>query len=174
MNIHCKHFFHFFTLSRSFLSILLFVCAFPLAAGQGPELHPFVSGSLQQIVESHNGRPFILVMWSPECSSCRKELDMLTSLCREHPKLDVILVATDEEPDPESISRILREEDLSELESWYFAGPNSRKMRYEIDSSWYGEIPRTYLYGPDHERIAVSGLLKSEQLKDWISSAIPD
>lgn len=99
---------------------------------------------------------------------------MLTSIREQHPGLDVILVATDEEPDPEGIGRFIREHRLGDLETWYFAGRNARKIRYEIDASWYGEIPRTYLYGPDHQRIAVSGLLKSEQLRDWIASTGSD
>ncbi|MCI0667502.1 MAG: hypothetical protein L0Y43_05560 [Methylococcaceae bacterium] len=138
-------------------------------AGQVGKLNPFVSGSLQQITDARAGRPFLLVMWSPECASCRKELEMLAAIRQKEPGIDIVMVATDEEANPGDLGRFLVENRLDDLESWYFSEANSKKLRFEVDSTWYGEIPRTYLYAADHQRVGISGLLKPEQLDAWLT-----
>jgi thiol-disulfide isomerase/thioredoxin len=35
---------------------------------------PFVSGSLQQIVEAQRGKPFVLMFWSLDCTHCQHDL----------------------------------------------------------------------------------------------------
>ncbi|MGH8550968.1 MAG: TlpA family protein disulfide reductase [Methylococcales bacterium] len=145
-----------------------------VVAGQSEKLNPFVSGSLQQIVNSREGRPFLLVLWSPECASCRKELELLAAIRQKEPMIDIVMVATDEEADPEYLGRFLVENRLDDMESWYFSESNSKKLRYEVDSAWYGEIPRTYFYASDHQRVGISGLLKAEQIDAWLSMTSPE
>lgn len=160
----------------SYRVVLILICfsASLVVAGQGGKLNPFVSGSLQQIVDARKGQPFLLVMWSPDCASCRKELGMLAAIRKKEPAIDIVMIATDEEANPEDLSRFLVENRLDDIESWYFSGSNSKKLRYEVDSGWYGEIPRTYFYSADHERVGVSGLLKPAQLDTWLSMAAAD
>src|SRR5690242_2613981 len=69
-------------------------------------IRPFIQGSLAQVLAQREGKPFILVLWSLECQYCPTELKMLSELKRAHPKLDVVLVATDEVSDaPQLLSR---------------------------------------------------------------------
>ena len=132
---------------------------------------PFVSGSLEKIVASRQGRPFMLVMWSRECASCMKELAMLAESRLENPALDIVTIATDQVVDPQSLGRLLQSYRLEGVDSWYFSESDSNRLRYEVDSAWYGEIPRTYLYDEHHARVAVSGVLKPEQLQAWMAVA---
>ena len=96
---------------------------------------------------------------------------MLAEFREKNPALDMVMIATDEVLDPQSLGRFLRSHGLEGVDSWYFSESDSNKLRYEVDSTWYGEIPRTYLYDERHARVAVSGLLKPKQLQAWIAVA---
>lgn len=137
------------------------------------ELAPksFRSGSLATIQAAREGEPFVLNLWSINCSPCRAEMDVLAKLVREHPKFDLVLIAADDPGDAAEAQALLAEKGLGEVESWVFGEANAQRLRYEIDSGWHGELPRSYFYDPAHNRIAVSGVLKEPQLKAWIAAA---
>ena len=96
---------------------------------------------------------------------------MLAESRLKNPALDIVMIATEEVVDPESLDRFLQSYRLEGVDSWYFSESDSNRLRYEVDSTWYGEIPRTYLYDEHHARVAVSGLLKPEQLHAWMAVA---
>ena len=54
---------------------------------------------------------------------------------------------------------MLEKHHLNDVENWVFADANSQKLRFEIDPSWYGELPRTYFFDSAHNRNGNSGLL---------------
>ena len=83
-------------LRMTFRWLVLVVLA---AVGMGSafaETHSFVSGSLTQIEKAHLGRPFLLMVWSLDCSSCLRELDLLAAQAKRHPEMALIMVSTDE------------------------------------------------------------------------------
>lgn len=141
--------------------------------GVQSEPKPFVPGSYSAILAARQGRPFLLVLWSINCPPCRKELDLLADTHREYPMLDLVLIATDDTGDINQVRGVLAEYGLDNLESWIFADPNDQRLRYEIDDKWYGELPRSYFYDPEHNRIALSGSLKSQHLEAWIAAVQP-
>ncbi|MDN5870660.1 MAG: TlpA family protein disulfide reductase [Nitrococcus sp.] len=134
-------------------------------AGSGPI--PFESGSLQKILDARAGEPFVLVLWSLRCVPCREEMELLSKLRRQHPALDVVFVSTDGMERAEDVTAALEQHGLAEAKSWIFAGPVQR-LRYEIDPSWYGVLPRSYFYDANHERVAVSGGLEKTQILAWL------
>lgn len=95
---------------------------------------------------------------------------MLAETRLKNPAIDIVVVATDDGLDEEGLTRFLEEHRLENIEAWYFAEPDSRKLRFEVDASWYGEIPRTYFYDYDHQRVAISGMVKAEQIDAWLSA----
>lgn len=139
-------------------------------AGSAPL--PFESGSLQKILDSRVGKPFLLVMWSLECPPCRKEMDLLAEMRRQHPRLDVVFVSTDGSELADRVEMAVERHGLEEAESWLFAGP-AQRLRYEIDPGWYGEMPRSYFYDANHERAAVSGALEESQIQAWLEYVHP-
>jgi thiol-disulfide isomerase/thioredoxin len=151
---------------RRFLLALCLLAAAVNAAAQ--ELHPFVSGSIKEIVASRQGKPFILGMWSLTCTHCREELAMLSGLVKKHPDLDLVLIATDTPEESEAISATLRQFGLGGTEAWVFADPFAERLRFEIDPKWHGELPRTYLYDPSHKVRAFSGKPDALQLEQWL------
>lgn len=148
--------------NRSLL-LLLALCWFapPLAA---QTLQPFQSGSYQAIVDARSGRPFVLAFWSIDCPPCYKELKMFGELLRSQP-LDLVLVSTDGPGAATQVAEVLARFGLAQAETWLFAAPPER-LRFEIDRTWYGELPRSYLFAGG-QREAISGLLEPATLEAW-------
>ena len=55
---------------------------FPVDSGRH---NPFRSGSYQQILEDNEGQPFVLVIWSKDCSSCLEDMEILQEIHRDLP-----------------------------------------------------------------------------------------
>jgi thiol-disulfide isomerase/thioredoxin len=125
-------------------------------------LKPFTSGSYKQLLESNANKPFMLVIWSITCSSCLKDMALLNKMHKANPKINMVMLSTDDTSATEQVQQILAKNELTGLENWLFADENPQKLRYEIDSKWYGELPRTYFLNKNHERKAVSGVLSQE------------
>ena len=122
----------------------------------------FIPGSYRQIVASQANQPFVLVIWSVNCSSCLKDMALLHSKHKSNPELKIIMLAADELSATEEIQQILEKNQLSDLESWVYADDNSQKLQFEIDPKWYGELPRTYFFDKTHQRTGVSGVLSKD------------
>jgi thiol-disulfide isomerase/thioredoxin len=133
-------------------------------------LQRFEAGSLADILATHQGQPLLLVLWSIDCPPCVKELDLLATMQDENPELNLVLISTDELEAADEVRAVLKKRGLKGAESWIFSGANAQQLRYEIDPTWYGEIPRSYFYDPEHERIAVSGALEPDQIKAWLNA----
>jgi hypothetical protein len=138
-----------------------------------PDPRPFVPGSLPNILAERQDRPFLLILWSVECQPCRKELDLLANARREYPMLELVLIATDDAAHAEEVRAALAKHGLSDVESWIFANSHAQRLRYEIDSAWYGELPRSYFYDARHERVTVSGALQPRHLEAWLAAIQP-
>lgn len=104
----------------------------------------------------------MLVIWSITCSSCLKDMALLNKMHKANPKINMVMLSTDDASATEQVKQILTKNELTGLENWLFADENPQKLRYEIDSLWYGELPRTYFLNKNHERKAVSGVLSQE------------
>lgn len=155
-------------LFNSFLRVtfLFFALGIGVAlAGSAPL--PFKSASLQKILQSRTGEPFLLVLWSLTCPPCHRELDLLAEMHRQHPELNLVLISTDGWEQADEVQTAVERHGLGEVESWLFAGPTQR-LRYEIDPAWYGVLPRSYLYDANHKRAAVTGGLEKEQILAWL------
>lgn len=147
--------------------LLLAACFWiPLAAAQ--DMKSFVRGSQQAILSAHHGKPFILALWSVDCSHCRDDLMLLGRLAKKYPKLDVVLVSTDTPEQKQALAQTLQRYRLGRAESWVFADSFAERLRYEIDPQWYGELPRTYFFGAQEKTEAISGRLEPEQVERWI------
>jgi len=149
------------TLKKIFPGLaFIFLTLFTIPAQAAPA--PFVSGSYQQILSSNANRPFMLVVWSINCSSCLKDMELLSSIHKNRPELKMIMLAADEPSATEQIQQILEKNQLAEIENWAYADDNTQKLQFEIDPKWYGELPRTYFFDKAHQRTGVSGVLSKE------------
>lgn len=134
------------------------------------EIHPFVSGSIQEITAARQGKPFILSLWSLTCTHCRDELSMLSGLQKKYPGLDVVLVSTDSPEENAEVVATLKQFSLDRAQAWVFADSFVERLRFEIDPKWHGELPRAYLYDASHQARAYSGKLNLQQLERWVQA----
>jgi len=111
----------------------------------------------------------MLVLWSLDCPPCYKELAMLAEQTNKNPQLNLVLVSTDTTDDIKEIQQKLSQFGFSHANAWVFENDIAQQLRYEIDPNWYGELPRSYLFDAQHNRQAISGILKPAVLQHWRS-----
>ena len=150
---------------RAWLFALALLGTTAAAAGQ---LQPFTGDSLPAIQKRLAGRPFILTLWSLTCHHCAKELQTLGRLARSDRTLPLVIVSTDTPVEAREIQAALKRFGLAHVDTWVFADAVPERLRYAIDPSWRGELPRSYLFDAAHRREAHSGLLGEAQLKAWL------
>lgn len=154
---------------RRFVALLLCLAALsltPTLAAQ--EIKPFVRGSYQQIVAARQGKAFVVSFWSLTCGYCMTEMTMLKKLVKKYPGLDLVLISTDTLEERQSVGAALKNYSLNNMEAWVFADSYAERLRFEVDRTWQGELPRTYLYGAKGDLKAVSGKLERADMERWI------
>jgi len=152
------------------LLVLLSLLMTVTARADNKTLQPFIDGSYQQILATHEGRPMVFVIWSLTCSSCLKEMSSLNEWRKKTPTVEMILLSTDDISEQTEVQQVLQKHGLDGLENWIFADENAQKLRFQIDPRWYGEMPRMYFFNAKHERTGVSGVLSEQEYRDRISS----
>lgn len=127
-----------------------------------PAIKEFTSGSYRRILENHANHPFMLVIWSINCPSCLKDMELLSRIHKNRPELKIIMLAADDLSATNQINKLMKKNELTDIEHWVYAEENTQKLRFEIDPKWYGEIPRTYFFDASHQRSGASGVLSKE------------
>ena len=133
----------------------------------------FVSGSMAEILASQGDAPMIVSLWSIDCPPCYKELAIWRELSTRLPQLKLVLVSTDELEAQAEVVEVLQQKGVGQLESWQFADAHTQRLRYEIDKTWYGELPRSYFYSPSGQVEAVSGLVEQSKIEQWLAQFYP-
>lgn len=158
---------------KNTLSAIVFVfCSIPALAEQNP-VRLFGSSSYSHLLKAYKDQPFILVIWSITCSSCLKEMELLKSLHKNHPDLKIVMLATDDNSAIPEIKTLLNKHELTDTENWVFDSNDPQKLRFEIDPSWYGELPRTYFLDASHQREGISGVLNQTDYEDRLAKIKP-
>ena len=158
--------------SRALVTLLAFVVltATGGSAKEG-EIRPFKRGSWQEILHAHTGRPTIVHFWGLTCGPCRVEMPQWGRLLRELPDLNLVVIDADLIPNQvEDASDMLAKTGLAGAENWIFADPFIERLRFEIDPSWRGEIPRTMLIARDGKSITIDGVADLAQVRAWLDS----
>jgi hypothetical protein len=130
---------------------------------------PFEPASLEQIVASHRGKPFILLVWSMDCEFCHASLEVLSKARAADPTLNIVTVSTDQIADPVLTGQVnarLAALRLSD-DTWSFGGESPERLRYALDPAWRGEKPRSYWYDASGKRSAYSGMISPARLAQW-------
>ena len=149
-------------------SLLLALAALSGLAQAHP-VKPFEAASLEEIVASHRGKPFLLLVWSMDFAFCQTSLEVLAKARAADPTLAVVTVTTDPIADP-----VLAEQVRTRLaslrlqsDSWSFGDAPPEHLRYALDPAWRGEKPRSYWYDASGKRSAYSGLITAAKLVQW-------
>jgi thiol-disulfide isomerase/thioredoxin len=160
-------------LLRRSLRFLLLVCGFAtitLDAAPAVDLRPFTAKSFAAIKRAHAGQAFIIAFWSVTCEPCREEMMIVADLHREFPKVPLILVAADPPATRPAVIRFLGNYKLGRIETWQFDDDSAERLRYSVEKTWAGELPRSYFFNTAHEMTARSGVVDAKWLKAWLQT----
>lgn len=135
------------------------------------ELRPFRAESMEAIRQVHKGKAFVLAFWSIHCEPCRDEMAVWRDVGRRYPDLPVLLVSTDVPADRARAVAFLARYDPGPVQTWIFDDEFTERVRFAVDRSWRGELPRTYLYDAAHRAEARSGKLDERWLEGWLERA---
>jgi thiol-disulfide isomerase/thioredoxin len=139
-----------------------------LNSNEPGSLRPFNKESISEIENNYKGKDFLLVLWSLDCPPCFKEMELLSALNKQGELPELILVSTDgSEFIPEIIS-VLKQYGLDRVENRYF-NDTPELLRMKIDSNWFGELPRSYFYNNNGDRISHSGVLNQAIIAEWFN-----
>lgn len=138
------------------------------------DIKGFNKNSYQQILDANKKIPFLMIMWSIDCPPCYEELRLIGDYKIINPQLKIVLISTDSFLQSEEIKQMLSENHLQDQDLWVFSDVPANQLRYSIDPSWYGELPRSYLFNQCHSRKAVSGKLDVDIIDTFISASFCD
>lgn len=159
------------TLSRLKAKLLVLLLCFS-ATAYADNFKPFTLESFEQIKSDYAGREFLLGLWSVDCPPCLVELDYMGKLLQLNPDIPYVLISTDPIEQREYAAEFLEDFQLTAMESWMFADSFVERLRYSIDSNWYGELPRSYFFDAKHNVKAHSGIVSRELLSEWFSEVL--
>ena len=150
--------------------------ALSMAAGAlAQPLKPFEPHSLEQIMASHRGKPFLLLVWSMDCEFCQASLEVLSKARAAHPGLEIVTVTTDPVADAVLAGEVGSR--LSSLrlhaDAWGFGAEAPERLRFAIDPLWRGEKPRSYWYDGNAQRAAFSGSITRDRVEHWLQTSAP-
>ena len=154
-------------------ALIVFFCLMllaPISYANPVTLNEFTVDSYKLIQQQQTGHPFILLIWSLDCEYCQASLELVAKKQRAHPQLRIITLSTDILTD-QTISDMLKSR-LASLglvaQAWAFGDTSPEQLRYSIDQKWHGEMPRSYWFNAQGIRCAVSGVIRSEDVDDFI------
>lgn len=150
------------------LLALLVALATPGPVQAGDPL-PFERGSWTKLLAAHAGRPTIVHFWGLTCGPCLVELPNWGKLAAERKDLTLVLLAADPLPQPpEQIATTLDRAGLANVESWSFTDRFYERLRYEIDPTWSGELPRTAMIARDGTVTVLRGVADLSRVRAWL------
>ena len=132
------------------------------------ETLPFVKGTFTAMQQEYSGQKIIISFWSETCSACMKEMGYWSTLKSENPELGILMVSTDSIENKKAIESILADRKLAELPSWAFADDFLERLYYDVDPSWHGELPLTFLVNEQGITEKIMGLVNHEKISTWV------
>lgn len=139
------------------------------AAAIAAELRPLGRGDVARLLAERQGRPVAVALWSIDCPHCKGTLRQLAALSKANPRIDLLVISTDNLGERKTITAMLTAAGLGERDTWVFGDEAPERLRFEIDRRWGGEMPRTYLHDADRKVTAFSGNVGEGALADWLA-----
>lgn len=131
--------------------------------------------SLDEIKQHYSTQPFLMVIWSAKCPPCLQELRLIGKIKKNNPELNLAIVSIDDINNADEnkiLNDILHRTSLNYESVWAFPNNSYEQLKNTIDSSWFGELPRSYFYDKDHLRTGISGQLSRYRILKWIDNSI--
>jgi thiol-disulfide isomerase/thioredoxin len=160
-------------LTNLLLTLVVFIicCGSLPAKEQVFKLQPFSNDTFLALKKEKLAERWLMVLWSLDCSACFKELKLIQVLqsANKSKKLNVVFINADDNDEIEfERKQVLAVYNMLDFENFYFVDGEADKSRYQIDSSWYGELPRSYFVDEKGAFHGKSGLLDEALIKEWL------
>ncbi|RTM13602.1 MAG: TlpA family protein disulfide reductase [Bradyrhizobiaceae bacterium] len=150
------------------IASLVVLTASTVALGAASALKPFERGTWQAVLRQHAGRPVLVHFWGVTCGPCKVELPLLGQFAKDNPDVDVVTVSADLVPNlPGATQSMLDKAGLSSTENFIFNDGFVERLRFEIDPSWQGDIPRTMLISREGTVTTIEGSAEMADLEKW-------
>ncbi len=154
-------------ITNLFLSFLL--CLFCCAHFAHASSITFDKAQFDKIKQQNRGKQWLMLLWSVDCPPCFKELAIIKKLTTQHDNLAIVLINTDaDEETATERTEIIDKFKLNDLNVFHFADGKADQNRFIIDSSWYGELPRSYFVESNGKFHGKSGLVKESMVSQWL------
>jgi len=124
---------------------------------------------LESIKAQNKGKKWLMLMWSIDCPPCFKELAVIQKLTAQGANLNIVLINADasDEASQERIN-VIDEFQLNDLVNLHFVDGKAEYSRFMIDSTWFGELPRSYFVDTNGQFHGKSGLIKESLITQWL------
>ena len=150
----------------TYLMLEVMLCAsWPVMA---QTLLPFDANTLAAIKQANAGKPFVLSFWALHCEPCRDEMGEWRAIKDKHPALPVVLVSTDSPRDAAVIAAFFDKYPPGAVEKCVFTDTYSERVRYSVDKSWRGELPKSYFFDAAHKPEVKSGKVDRGWVEAWL------
>ena len=133
------------------------------------EFMPFEINTRNVIEKKYLNQPLIISFWSIDCPYCIDDLKKLGKALSKNKNVKLITVCVDGKESAKKAEGILNLAHLPEHERYQYAEVDEDKLRYSIDPTWYGELPRTYFYDKAHQVTPLSGKISNSFLDAWLN-----
>jgi thiol-disulfide isomerase/thioredoxin len=121
--------------------------------------------TVENVEEVFQEKGRLVMLWSVDCPPCYQELAMLETLLASYPELPITLISTDDDPERhEEVEEQYRRLKGNKLSTWVFSDGMATQLRYAIDKTWSGVLPRSYVVKAA-KRIGHSGVLKEKDIR---------
>ncbi len=91
------------------------------------------------------------------------------ALKRNHPSLPIVLVSTDAPADRGLIDTFFAKYPPGPVQKWVFADAFTERVRYAVDKSWRGELPKSYFFDAAHRPEVKSGKVERAWIEAWLA-----
>lgn len=156
---------------RALLAALACTLAPSLGAAESPALIEFAPEDWMSIRAGLERRPAIVHLWGVTCAPCLEELPRWDRLVARHPDAQIVFVHLDAVP-PARVAATLKRVGLARGRQLALRGTADERLRYRIDPTWGGELPRTLLTGAGGAvQMRFSGSADFAALERWLAQS---
>ncbi|CCD91209.1 putative thiol-disulfide isomerase/thioredoxins-like [Bradyrhizobium sp. ORS 375] len=155
------------------LAVLALAALTGPSTAASPSLKPFERGSWREVLRAHAGRPTLIHFWGVTCGPCKIELPQLGKFMADHPEIDVVTISADLVPNLSTATQaMLDKAGLAGAENFIFNDGYAERLRFEVDPSWQGDIPRTMLVTRDGAIETIEGSAEISDLDKWSQAQV--
>ncbi|MFZ6774378.1 hypothetical protein ACO0LB_16855 [Undibacterium sp. SXout7W] len=143
-----------------------------IASSQAADIQEFKSVSMNNLIQSQKGKPFVLVVWSLDCEFCQASLAALWKSKKRNKNVRVITIGTDSLLDEQNASLMKQKLNGFDLmkDAWAFGEEAPERLRFSVDPKWHGEMPRSYWFDANGQSTAISGVIKVAEIEKFFKN----